>query len=309
MILPLPRTGPSSRCKLQFTTKIRLSRPSRAATEIAPSDSGSSTSPSPMKAPNFAAGRVGDPAIVQILEEARLIDGLNRPQAHRDRRELPEVRHQPRVRIRRKPFAVDFLTEVRELLFADAAFQKGARVHARRRVPLEEDEVAAERLARCAEKMIEADVVERRRGCEAGDVAAQLRRCLVGLDHHRHRVPTDVVADARLELFVARNLRLLRGRNRVDVRRLNAELDVRASGLGALDDAFDELLGAARAFVHEHAVERLEPILRFLRVGIDRTRRHAVHFIRCGRVPHARMGPLRSLERSKRRTRGSFCAP
>src|SRR5438034_6756335 len=47
MILPLPRTGPSSRCRLQLTTKIRLSSFSRAANPIAPSDSGSSISPSP----------------------------------------------------------------------------------------------------------------------------------------------------------------------------------------------------------------------------------------------------------------------
>ncbi len=47
MILPLPRTGPSSRCRLQLTTKIRLSSFSRAARLIAPSDSGSSISPSP----------------------------------------------------------------------------------------------------------------------------------------------------------------------------------------------------------------------------------------------------------------------
>ncbi len=44
------RTGPSSRCRLQLTTKIKLSRPSRDASAIAPSDSGSSISPSPMNA-------------------------------------------------------------------------------------------------------------------------------------------------------------------------------------------------------------------------------------------------------------------
>ena len=43
MILPLPRTGPSRRCRLQLMTKIRLSSFSRPASEIAPSDSGSST--------------------------------------------------------------------------------------------------------------------------------------------------------------------------------------------------------------------------------------------------------------------------
>ena len=52
MTLPLPRTGPSRRCRLQFTTKIRLSSPSRAAIERAAIDSGSSISPSPSERPH-----------------------------------------------------------------------------------------------------------------------------------------------------------------------------------------------------------------------------------------------------------------
>ena len=47
MILPLPRTGPSKRCKLQLITNVKLSKPSREAKPIAPNDSGSSVSPSP----------------------------------------------------------------------------------------------------------------------------------------------------------------------------------------------------------------------------------------------------------------------
>jgi hypothetical protein len=49
MILPLPRTGPSRRWRLQLTTKTRLSSRSRLASEMAPSVSGSSVSPSPRK--------------------------------------------------------------------------------------------------------------------------------------------------------------------------------------------------------------------------------------------------------------------
>ena len=49
MIFPLPRTGPSRRWRLQLTTKMRLSRCSRPATERAPVDSTSSSSPSPTK--------------------------------------------------------------------------------------------------------------------------------------------------------------------------------------------------------------------------------------------------------------------
>ena len=48
--LPLPRTGPSSRCRLQLMTKIRLSSFSREASVSEPIDSGSSISPSPRNA-------------------------------------------------------------------------------------------------------------------------------------------------------------------------------------------------------------------------------------------------------------------
>ncbi len=50
MIFPLPRTGPSRRCRLQLITKVRLSSSSRAARPIEPSTSGSSLSPSPRNA-------------------------------------------------------------------------------------------------------------------------------------------------------------------------------------------------------------------------------------------------------------------
>ena len=100
MILPLPRTGPSSRCRLQLTTKVRLSRPSRAATWSAPSDSGSSVSPSPRNAQTREFGGVEQAAVVEVAVVAGLVDGADRPEAHRDRRELPELRHEPRVRVR-----------------------------------------------------------------------------------------------------------------------------------------------------------------------------------------------------------------
>ena len=53
IIFPLPLTGPSSLCKLQFTTKIRFSNCSLPAKPIAPFDSGSSISPSPQKTHTF----------------------------------------------------------------------------------------------------------------------------------------------------------------------------------------------------------------------------------------------------------------
>ena len=121
-----------------------------------------------------------------------------------------------------RPLSVDLLAKVFELFLGDAPFEKGARVHAGRRVSLKEDEVAAERLARRAEEVIEADVVERRRRREAGDVTAELRADLVRAHDRRERVPADVVAQPRFDLAVAGHLRLLVDRDRVDVRRLRA---------------------------------------------------------------------------------------
>src|SRR5437870_1764438 len=60
---------------------------------------------------------------------------------HRAGGELPEVGHQPRVRIRAQPGATQLLPVVGELLLAQAPFEEGARINAGRRMRLEVDEV------------------------------------------------------------------------------------------------------------------------------------------------------------------------
>ena len=52
--------------------------------------------------PHVLLAGVLDAAVVQVLVELRLVDGVHRADAHRHRRELPEVRHQPRVRVGRQ---------------------------------------------------------------------------------------------------------------------------------------------------------------------------------------------------------------
>ena len=124
MILPLPRTGPSSRCRLQLMTKIRLSRFSREASVMAPSVSGSSHFAVADEAPDFLLARVFDAAVFQVLVEAGLVDGHDRAQAHRHGGELPEVGHQPGMRIARQARRrLQFLAEIGELLFGQPAFE------------------------------------------------------------------------------------------------------------------------------------------------------------------------------------------
>lgn len=70
----------------------------------------------------------------RVFQELRLIDGADWAQAHGYGRELPEFRHQLRMRVRGQAVAVHFLTEVVHLFFGQAAFKEGTRVNARRDV-------------------------------------------------------------------------------------------------------------------------------------------------------------------------------
>jgi hypothetical protein len=111
---------------------------------------------------------------VQVLQEARLVDRHQRAQAHRHGRELPEVRHQFRVRVRRQALAVDFAAEVQQLVFGQAAFQEGARVDAGRRVALDVQQVAAVVFARRFPEVVEADAQHVGQRGERGQVAAEV---------------------------------------------------------------------------------------------------------------------------------------
>jgi hypothetical protein len=110
------------------------------------------------------AAAVERAAVLQVAHEARLVDRADRADAHRAGRELPEVRHQPRVRVADRPRAPcagarDLLAVVREVALAQPAFEEGARVDARRRVRLEEHQVAAVIAAPLrAEEVVEADL-------------------------------------------------------------------------------------------------------------------------------------------------------
>ena len=110
-----------------------------------------------------ALARVGDLAVQQVAVEAGLVDRVERAEAHRDGRELPEVGHAPRVRVARQPAAVDLAPEPVEVLLGQAALEERAGVDAGRGVALEEDLVAGAAVGLAAEEVVEADLVERGR--------------------------------------------------------------------------------------------------------------------------------------------------
>ena len=207
-------------------------------------------------------------AIVQVAHEVRLIDRHDRPEAHRDGWELPELRHEPRMRIRRNAFTIDFLAETFELRFGNAAFEECTRINAGRTVALEEDHVAAEVFRRCTEEVIRADVVERRSRSECCNVAAEFGTILVCTHDHRHRIPTHVVAQTRFEFGITGKRRLLLDRNRVEIRRLETKRHVRAAALRFLDEIFEQSARAIRPFDRDDSAHRFEPLLGLLRIRI-----------------------------------------
>src|SRR5206468_12420962 len=107
------------------------------------------------------------------------------------RRELPEFGHQPWVRIARQTFATGLLAIAEQLLLGEPAFDEGACRDAGRAVALHEYQVAAMPLCGRVPEVAEADVVQRRRGLEARDVAAELGAVFIGAQDDGQRIPAD----------------------------------------------------------------------------------------------------------------------
>ena len=201
--------------------------------------------------------------MVEIFQEPRLIDRHQRPQAHRDGRELPELGHQPGMRVRRQAVAVDLLSEVEELLLGKPPFQERAGVDARGAMSLNVDQVPAVMGGRGPPEMAEADIVESGRGLEAGDVAAELGGLLVGAEHNGQRVPADQGADALLDGAIPRMPRLPIRRDRVEVGGIGRVWDGCPLAARLDDELIQKEMRPLGALELEHRRERVEPLPSF----------------------------------------------
>src|SRR6266542_2550163 len=218
--------------------------------------------------PHALVARVADAAVLEVAIEARLVDRGDRAEAHRDRRELPELRHEAGVRIRGEALARnDLAPEVVELRFGQPPFEVGAGVDAGRGVSLEEDLVAAGRIVLALEEVVEADLIQRRRRRVRRQVAADALVVVIRAHDHRDGVPADELADAVLHLLVAGEIGLLLGGDRVDVPGLRERRQAHLQHARALEELVEDEPGALRAGLLDQCVKRLDPLLCFL--GID----------------------------------------
>jgi hypothetical protein len=214
--------------------------------------------------PHLLVRALLQPAILEVAHEARLVDRADWPEPHRHRREFPEVRHQPGVRVRRQAAAfLQLAAEVLQLLRRQPPLDERPRVDAGRGVALEVNDVAVVAVALALEEVVEADLVERRRRREGRDVAADAVFELVGLHHHCERVPAHQALDAALDLAAPGKRRLLRRGDGVDVRGIGRKGLPDTVAPGVIAELAEQPADTRRTAGLEHVIERLEPLARF----------------------------------------------
>src|SRR5690606_26595616 len=186
------------------------------------------------------------------------------------RGELPEVRHQPGVRVGRQATAVrrvgELLAESVELRLGQASLEEGPGVHAGGGVALEEDLVAAAWMVLAAEEVVEADLIEARRTGVRRDVPASADLRALRSVHHHRGVPADVCADAPLDVLVAGEPRLPLGRKGVDVVSGGQGRYADLTLPGTLEQPQHHVAGPLASPLVDDTVEGLDPLQRLLRV-------------------------------------------
>ena len=173
------------------------------------------------------------------------------------------------MRIGRETAAVDLHPEFLQLILGEPALHKRTGVDARRGMALDEQQVSAVLIGRGVKKVLEADVVERRRGLEARDMAAELRGLLVGAQDDRQGIPPDERPDAVVEDQLLRVQPVfLVGRDGVQVRRGGAVRDRYPLAAGLLDHLVKQKERAVGTLERHHRIKRIHPLAGLGRVKI-----------------------------------------
>ena len=224
------------------------------------------------KDPDLAITGIRQTAGVQVFEESGLIDRHQRPETHGDGRELPELGHQLGMRVTRQALAIDLLTEVIELVFAESPLQIGAPVKAWRRVPLEVHQITTVSFVGGMPEMVHSSANHGRQRGKRGDMPAKVtavgRIVLVSTNHHRHCIPANVGADALLKLHIPGAWHFEMRRDRIEIGRMRRKWDVGARTAGLLDQLFQQRVRALRALARDHSLQRIQPLPRFLRIRV-----------------------------------------
>ena len=168
-------------------------------------------------------------------------------------------------------FGLEFTAKILQLVDRQSAFDERSRVHARRGVALEVNQIAlVAALATSSEEMVEGDFVEGRTASEGADMAPLPFVFLIGPNDHGHRIPANDALDPSLGLAISRISGLFEGWYGIDVRcrRLDRDLDPIAAG--SVFQGLDQIPDSVSTFALGHIIQGTEPLAGFGRIDIDR---------------------------------------
>ena len=175
-------------------------------------------------APDLARRAVEQLAVGQVAHEARMVDRADRADAHRAGGELPEVGHEPGVRVAGEAACAlgrgaDLLAVVGQVSLAQPPFQIGPRIDAGRAVRLEKHQIATMALVAGMEEVVETDLEQVCRAGVTGNVTAEFAVRGIGPGHHGQRVPAHQRAQPLLDGQIAGEGRLALHRDAVHIGR------------------------------------------------------------------------------------------
>ena len=228
------------------------------------------------EAPHPAVLGAGDTTGVEVAAHVGLGDGVERAETHRHRGVLPELGHQPGMRIGGEPVAPHLEPEVVQLLLREAALHEGPGVDARRGMTLEIDLIPGMAIVLSPEEVVEPHLVQGGGAGVGREVAADGLRADVGPDHHDRGIPADEGPDAPFEVFVAGELRLLVGGDGVDVGGGDRGREVHLLLARPLEDSHEQVAGPGPPVDIDDVVERVQPFRRLHGIGVGKLMAHSV---------------------------------
>src|SRR5271166_5396263 len=154
-----------------------------------------------------------------------------------------------------------FAPEILQLLDADAALKKRARIHPWSGMALKINRVPFEILAAGTEEMVEPHFVQSCRRRIGRNMPTDVVLHAVGADNHRQGVPADERLDPTLKLLVSGEERFKSCRNGIRIWGIGSKGQVNPANSSMRSQSLQNLSRDVRAARFEHRVERFEPLL------------------------------------------------
>ena len=171
--------------------------------------------------PHTRGGGADQTTVLEVAIKPGLMNRRHGAKPHANGGELPEIRHQARVRVRGEPLSTGFSSEGLNLVERKPSLHPSTGVDAGRSVALPVEMITGAVAFFSAEKMVETQFPGVGGGGVGGDVPTDALEVFVGSRHHHHGVPPYDTVKSLFERQIAGVGTLVVGVNGVHVRRVD----------------------------------------------------------------------------------------